>query len=106
MIDLQPKIRFLKDDAASRKITEITHSADFLRAIETAMAEFAVRQPRPDGLEAACRAHYELIGARKLIDILLNLGEPESNAPRSTTDNLIWKPPSHLKNQPPQPQPK
>lgn len=71
---LTPKARFLADKEASKRWYDLCGDPALHRVLETALAELATQLIAGNASEAVM-SHYQMAGAKRFIDVVLNLGE-------------------------------
>lgn len=84
---LSPKQRFQRTEDAKKHLDLVTQDS-FLNAVTIALVQMQMETP-PSKLGAeSCDLQNQLQGAKRFVDILLNLAEPEKPIKKPATDNL------------------
>lgn len=77
-LSLSPKSLFQQNEDQVKAFKAISHNTHFLQGLSSALAEFAGRDASPD----------ELKGARRFIQVLLNIAEKETVPERMPVKRL------------------
>ena len=107
MKTIDPKGDFLRRPD-SGNLSEHLNSPIMQQALRVAMEQFVYDKQRQETLDGAAKAQFELQGARRYLEILINLTTQEPTPTPDKTGQLQWhKKPSRQPPPPPprQPQP-
>jgi hypothetical protein len=86
-----PRDRFLFTYGAAWKKILADHTIEVEEAILTSLMELQSDLPIECSTpQMACDAHQQMIGARKVLDILCSLHQPPPKQPQDTTKSLNY----------------
>jgi len=80
---ITPKETFLEDDKRADRHMEVVLNPEFRGSLETSLLEYAMNLDVKDPFAAA-----RLDGAREVVKIILNLGEPNMPSPPKKYEGL------------------
>lgn len=89
MLELNPKARFKQSQADARFLSDVVTHNSFLNALQSALAQMQMDMPRGDNPAQAWDCHCRMEGAKKFINILLNLAEPDPVQKILPSKNLL-----------------
>jgi len=85
---LNPKTRFQQQEDLAKRHLDVTASESFLRAAESALLQLIMDMGTPKNNDEAAANWYAVAGAKKYMELLLNLAEKPVPPSRISTHNL------------------
>lgn len=83
-----PKQRFLDDKSAAKRWRNVTETADFQRAVDHALMQFAAELPDSPNPQIAASAQWAFKGAQAFARILQHLANENPPKPSRLTPTL------------------
>ena len=88
-MNLSPKKRFHQNKSAAEAHAELVSNQTVQDSLQVALAQMVMELPRCENPAKAWDSHSQLEGAKRFINIWLNLGDINAAAPgRPSSDNL------------------